>query len=223
MIPRARCAALCLRQIKALVFFYDVSGSCAIEFHDLFEPAPWPKILPSMHPARTGPDPQARTGRLHAAISEPLLQSAQGEFYCNDGLIKDCRAVKERASSGATTTIRIECGAGRVRRSLQRQRTGEETNAPSLERQGTGRNPPGAKSAMGKSQGRENNSCFRRRQRKVAPASCRLSRGRPALGATGEPPATTDVGTGALREADHGASFRTSLLDWRGAPPDHQR
>lgn len=140
---------------------------------------------------------------LEASHDYTLLQSTQGESYCNDGPIQDCRAVEERACSGATTTIRIECGAGRVCRSLRRQRSVKEEDASSFERQGPSRNPPGAKGAMGKSQGREEIAA----EGKVAPASFPLRSG---------------YALPALWEAGHAASFRTSLLDWRGAPPDHQ-
>ncbi len=179
-----------------------------------------PRILPLMHPARSPP------GGARQASVRPLLPHCynppKGESYCNDGLIQDCRAVKKRAGSGATTAIRIECGAGRVRRSLQRQRTGKEKDSPSLERQGPGRNPPGAKSAMGKGQGREEITG----EGKVAPASLRLRSGQalpavqprlPRIGTRGDSrPRLSTLGAAgealaaraaALREADHAASF----------------
>ena len=181
-----------------------------------------------MGPARRA-SPQC-AGRLRAAISEPLLQSAQGEFYCNDGLVKDCRAVKERASSGATTTIRIECGPGRVCRRLQQRRTTENKNAPSLKRQGKGRHPPGAKSSMGKSPGREKIVVSAGKE-KVAPASCRLSRGRPALGVGGQDalgttanpaPSKVEGMRAQLSQLEHGASTLRIPARLGGAPPDHQ-
>lgn len=176
-----------LRQIKAIVFLYDVSGSCAVEFHDL-------GIQEFTLGANT-----VRKPFLTHCYNRP-----QGESYCNDGLVKDCQAVEERASSGAATVIWIECGAGRICRSLQQPRTGEEENASSLERQGPGRNPQGAKSPMGEGPGRE----------EVGSAAV------PAAVAAG---ATLQPIRGAATGRPLGASLQTSLLDWRGAPPDHQR
>src|SRR6185369_12260689 len=124
--------------------------------------APLDKILPLMHPARRrgiqGAGQESTRPFLTHCYNRP-----QGGSYCYDGIIKDCRAVEERASPGATATVRIECGAGRVCRSLRRQRSVKEEDASSFERQGPSRNPPGAKGAMGKSQGREKVAAGRRR------------------------------------------------------------
>src|SRR5713226_1363247 len=88
-----------------------------------------------------------------------LLQSAAGGIYRNGGLVQDCRAVEKRARPGTTAVIRIECGAGRICRSLQQPReqawAGGEKNASPHERQGPGCNSPRSKGPVGKGEGRK--------------------------------------------------------------------
>ncbi len=160
---------------------------------------------PAQNPTTDASSPQTQHPKARQAPTRPFLAHCynrpQGESYCYDGIIKDCRAVEERASSGATTTIRIECGAGCVCRSLQRERSVKEEDASSFERQGPSRNPPGAKSALGKSQGREEVAAGRRR---VGFRSAAV----PAAVAAGVPPAAARARLPRDSRQDAGATFK---------------
>ncbi len=116
-----------------------------------------------------------------------LLQSAAGGLYRNGELVHYRRSIEERTRPGATAIIRIECGAGRVCRSLQQPReqacARAEKKASPHERQGPGRNPTRSKGPVGKGQGGQEVVCL-----SVAIPSSRLWRPASPPGWTGGTP-----------------------------------